>query len=181
MERRKDRDVTILTNDPSFTNWGWAIINLKGEAIACGCIRTAPEHKKLRIRKSDDTGRRAGEIIRHLKMLIEKYNVGFILSEAPHGSQNANAAVMIGVVTGIVYAMSECLRIPLETYSEGDSKKNALGKLSASKDEMIEAMKKVYGNSWRKNLKYYDEAVADALAIHYVASKQSNVIKMMTR
>lgn len=178
---RTIRKFTILTNDPSFTAWGWAVLNHHGDVLDNGCIKTAPEHKKQRIRKSDDTGRRATEIIRELLRIIEEFDVKYILSEAPHGSQNASAAVMIGVVTGIVYAISICKDIPLETYSEGDSKKNALGKLSATKGEMIRNMKNVYKDQWWTGIKYIDEAVADALAIHYVASRQSNVLNMMKR
>jgi len=43
---------------------------------------------------------------------------------------------------------------------------------------MIEAIDRLYEVEWKK-VKYYDEAVADALAVHYVASKQSQVLKMM--
>lgn len=177
MERTKS-NFNILTNDPSMTAWGWAVITGTGEIIDTGCIKTAPEQKKRRIRKSDDTGRRASDIILELLRIIRRYKITYLLSESPHGSQNASAAVMIGLVTGIIYTLSECLCIPLETYSEGDSKKNALGKLSASKGEMIDAMDKLYKVNWT-NTKYIDEAVADALGVYYVASKQSTTLKMM--
>jgi Holliday junction resolvasome RuvABC endonuclease subunit len=175
------KEPTILTNDPSITAWGWAVLNVRGEILNCGCIKTAPEQKKRRIRKSDDTGRRATEIIQKLINIIQAHNVKYLLSESPHGSQNASAAVMIGMVTGIIYTLSECLAIPLETYSEGDSKKNALGKLSAAKNEMIERMSELFSEDWKTGTKYIDEAVADALGVYYVASKQSTTLKMMKR
>ena len=86
---------------------------------------------------------------------------------------------MIGMVTGIVYTLSECLNLPLETYSEGDSKKNALGKLSASKGEMVEKMGELFPEDWETGTKYIDEAVADALAVYWVAVKNSPTLKMM--
>ena len=172
------KEPTILTNDPSITAWGWAVMKPDGEVLACGCIKTAPEQKKRRIRKSDDTARRANEVIRKLINIIQTYNVKYILSESPHGSQNASAAVMIGLVMGIVCAMAECLVLPLELYSEGDSKKCTLGKLSASKGEMIERINELYDVPFT-GTKYIDEAIADAISIFNVASKESPTIKMM--
>jgi len=170
----------ILTNDPSFTAWGWAIVTPAGKVLVRGCIKTAPEHKKTRIRVSDDRSRRAGEITRILLVLIRKWNVGLILSESPHGSQNAQAAVMIGIVTGITTAIAECLQIPIEYYSEQDSKKAVLGKKAATKEDMIEAIDRLYEMDWA-NVKYFDEAVADAMAVFHVAKQQSQMIKMMGR
>jgi len=182
MERTKAAHTpTILTNDPSLTAWGYAVLDPFGKIYASGCIKTAPEHKKRRIRKSDDTQRRASGIIRKLLSLVKQYNVQFILSESPHGSQNASAAVMIGLVVGITQTMAECLDIPIEYYSEGDAKKCALGKLSAAKNEMIEAMTAVFGHKWRTGTKYIDEAVADALGVYHVASEESVIFKMMKR
>jgi len=169
----------ILTNDPSFTAWGWAVLTRSGIVVDCGCIKTVPEQKKRRIRKSDDTERRISEIVHTLLSLIKKYNVVYILSEAPHGSQNASAAVMIGACVGIVQSIADVLDIGVEFYSEGDSKKNTLGKLSATKNEMVQAIQKVYTTVKWSGIKYVDEAVADALAVHYVASRFSSTMKMM--
>ena len=168
----------ILTNDPSITAWGWAVISAKGTVVATGCIKTAPEQKKRRIRKSDDTSRRASEVIQKLLKIIRKYDVKYLLSESPHGSQNASAAVMIGLVTGITCTISECLELPIEFFSEGDSKKCTLGKLSATKGEMIDAIKALYEVDW-KGVKYMDEAIADAISVYHVACEQSPTIKML--
>ena len=169
--------LTILTNDPSFTAWGWAVIR-DGTVINVGCIKTSPENKKKRIRKSDDTIRRIQEINTELLRVIRKYHINYILSEAPHGSQNASAAVMIGVVTGIAQTISDALNIPIEFYSEEDSKKCVLNKRSATKKEMILAINKLYCVPWF-DIGYKDEAVADAVAIFHTAMKFSNVLKMM--
>lgn len=167
----------VLTNDPSFTAWGWAIVQ-NHKIIAQGCIKTAPEAKMKRIRKGDDRTRRTSEIVHVLIDLISKYNVKLILSELPHGSQNAAAAVMIGIVTGIVQTLSDVYGIALEWYSEADSKKCVLGKKSATKEEMIKAISKLYEVQWT-NIGFRDEAVADAIAVYHVASKESAVIKFL--
>lgn len=182
MERTKQssNEPRVLTNDPSFTAWGWAILSGSGKVYKTGCIKTAPEQKKRRIRTSDDRTRRTIEIVQVLIKLIKDYDIQFILSEAPHGSQNAQAAVMIGIVTGVTTTIAECFNIPIEYYSEQDSKKCVLNKRSATKEEMISAISKLYDVPWT-GVSYKDEAVADALAVHYVASKQSQLLKMIKR
>lgn len=172
------QEPTILTNDPSFTAWGWAVLSTHGKVIATGCIKTEPEHKKLRTRVSDDRARRTAEIARKILSLVKTYNVHVILTEAPHGSQNANAAVMIGIVMGVITTIAECLGHPIEFYSEQDAKKALLGKKSATKEETVVAISKLYKYP-ATGKKYIDEAVADALAVHYVANQQSPMLKMM--
>jgi len=171
----------VLANDPSVCAWGYAVLNGKGEILATGCIKTVGGGKKMRIRKGDDTIRRISEIDERLKQVIEEYHVTYMISELPHGSQNASAAVMQGSVSGIAQTISVFTGIGIEWYSEGDSKKCLLGKISAEKVETINAISKLYGDKWRTKTKYIDEAVADALSIHYVASKQSSILKMFNR
>ena len=172
------KDFIVLANDPSICAWGWAVLNGKGEILETGCIKTAGGGKKMRIRKGDDTIRRISEIGERLKQVIEKWNVSYLISELPHGSQNASAAVMQGSVSGIAQTISVFTGIGIEWYSEGDSKKCLLGKISAEKVETINAISKIYGDTWGTKTKYINEAVADALSIHYVASKQSSILKM---
>jgi Holliday junction resolvasome RuvABC endonuclease subunit len=171
----------ILANDPSMTAWGWAVIDWQGNIVDRGCIKTAGvPKKKRRIRKGDDTVRRVNELNQQLLLVIKKYNVNYLLSELPHGSQNASAAVMIGICTGILQTIADCFEIGVEWFSEGDSKKCALGKLSAEKSEMILTMKQLYTLQW-PGIKYQDEAIADAIAIYHVASKESSTLRLFKK
>jgi Holliday junction resolvasome RuvABC endonuclease subunit len=171
---------TVLACDPSFTAWGWAIMTPEGKPVKTGCIKTAPENKKTRIRKSDDRTRRTSEIVHVLLNLIKEYNVGLMVVEAMHGSQNASAAVTIGIAAGIVQTLSDVLDIPVEYYSEQDSKKCALGKKAATKDDMVDRMSEIFDADWT-NIKYIDEAVADSLAVFYCAQQNSQMLKMMRK
>lgn len=166
----------VLTNDPSLTAWGWAIVNMDGTVEEAGCIKTSAENKVRRIRKGDDTVRRVSEINYTLLKLIRDYNINMLLSELPHGSQNASAAVMMGIVTGIVQTISDVLELPVEWYSEGDAKNHLLHKRSATKNETISAISKIYTVPWR-NVKYIDEAIADAMAVYHVAAYQSSILR----
>jgi Holliday junction resolvasome RuvABC endonuclease subunit len=85
---------------------------------------------------------------------------------------------MIGIVMGIMETFSVALNIGVEWYSEGDSKNSVLGKGAASKDEMIYAIKKLYPDLKLKNVKYYDEAICDAMGVYHVAMQQSNALKL---
>jgi len=185
MERAKNNQIkktmNILTNDPSFTAWGWAIVDEDDDVVDSGCIKTAPDYKKKRIRKSDDRIQRAEWIISHLYNLVDEHKVELILAELPHGSQNAQAAIMIGMVAGILATLAFSRDIPIEYYSEQDAKKALLGKKAATKDDIIEAVGKLYDTVAWTGIKYVDEAVADALAIHNVANQQSQLLKMMKR
>jgi Holliday junction resolvasome RuvABC endonuclease subunit len=145
-----------------------------------GVLRTKPEAKKRRIREGDDRVRRTTEIIAELRKVFKEYNISLIVSELPHGSQNARAAVMIGIVTGILQTFSYLLSIPIEWYSENDAKKALFGRISASKAEVIRSINELYEVSWT-GTKYADEAIADALAIYYVAECNSPTIKFMNR
>jgi len=174
------QDPTVLANDPSLTAWGWSIVMPDGEVKQTGCIKTTPEHKKKRIRKGDDTTRRISEINHILISIIKKWNVGLIISELPHGSQNAPAAVLIGVVTGVAHTLSDTLNIPIEWYSEQDAKKACVGKKAVTKEDMIKAISLLYKMPWTE-IKYIDEAVADSMAIFHVANQQSELLKMMKR
>lgn len=173
-------EVTVLACDPSLTAWGWIVINLKGDVLDSGCIKTAPSSKKLRIRKGDDRCRRVSEINQLLLFVIEKYNVRFILSEQPHGSQSAVVAIMIGICLGVVQTLADSLRIGVEWYSEGDCKKCLLGKRNATKGETIQAIKQLYPGIVFTGTKYIDEAVADAMAVYYYGVKNSNVLRLLS-
>lgn len=166
----------ILTNDPSMTAWGWAVIELSKdseEILEYGCIKTEPTPKKKRIRKSDDRIRRLNEITKELIRIHKKYDIDWILSEAPHGSQSAVAAIMIGATTGLLCSFALSWEIPIEWYSEGDSKKFLTGKRSVSKSDMIDIIKGHYGSGWIEKVKYKDEAVADALAVFHIGRSES--------
>ena len=176
----ENHPLAILTNDPSFTAWGWAILTPASEILETGCIKTEPKAKKLRVRKGDDRVRRTKEICMQLLAVIKKYDVSFMVSELPHGSKNASAAIMMGVVVGILEGISCTTGISLEWFSEADAKMSVLGKKSASKLEMLDAIDEFYDVQW-PNVGYKDEAIADAIAIFHVARVQSPTFALLNK
>lgn len=181
--KRKD-SIPVLTNDPSLTEWGYAVVDIKKDfrlpIITAGCIKTKAENKKRRIRKGDDDCRRVREIVVQLSCIIKQHNVQYIVSELPHGSQVASGAKMIGVTIGVLESLSDALEISLEWYSEADAKKALLEKRSATKRETINAITEIYEVPWT-GVKYKDEAMADAMAIYHVASQLSPTLNYLKR
>lgn len=179
MERTKSNQKKILCCDPSLNAFGFVVMAGK-RVITAGCIKTQPSAKKLRIRKGDDRMRRVSEINAVLLQLYKDHQFEYIISELPHGSQSAVAASALGLVSGLVQTMADFLGLGIEWFSEADSKKCALGKQSATKNEMIIAMKKIYDFDFSLP-QYKNEAIADALAIHNVAMKHSHTLKFLAK
>jgi len=173
------RRQNILTNDPSLTAWGWAVLTPSGKILNAGAIKTQPMDKKLRIRKGDDRVRRVNEINNQLLRIIADNNVKLILSELPHGSQSATAALMIGITTGIMQTIGDCIGVAVEWYSEADAKQAITGKRSVSKEEMIKTIGGLYADAPFTGTKWKDEAIADALAIHHLAVQVSPALKII--
>lgn len=169
-----------MTNDPSITAWGWAVVDPSDNSLVdIGAIKTEPVAGKLRIRKGDDRVRRVMEINRQLIKVIKKYKIALILSELPHGSQSAVAAVMIGMVTGQLQALGDAFDIPVEWFSEGDAKVAVSGKRSVPKDDMVKIVCSMFEcDPWKKT-KWENQAIADALAVYYVARQESTSLKML--
>jgi len=169
--------IAILACDPSIRGWGYSVI-CNEQIIEVGCIKTEPKAKKLRTRKGDDNVRRFEEIDQKLLEIIKRNDIKYIVSELPHGSQSASAAYMLGAATAIMKTIADCNDIGLEWFSEGDSKKQVLGKLSAEKKEMVRAISKLYKVPWT-GVQYIDEAIADSLGVYHAAKNQSSALKLI--
>src|SRR5690606_21011796 len=128
----------------------------------------------------DDRVRRIQEIDTVLLEIIRKYKPALILSEQPHGSQSAVAAQMIGIVTGMLQSIGDALSIPVEWFSEGDAKMAVVGARSVAKDTMVGFICDLFEcNPWKKT-KWENQAIADSLAVFYVARQQSTSLKMLS-
>jgi Holliday junction resolvasome RuvABC endonuclease subunit len=179
MPTLKSNNPKILACDPSFTAWGWAVFQ-NHTRIDSGCIKTEPSPKKNKVRKGDDRIRRIGELYDILLEVIQSHKIDFIVAELPHGSQNAQAAIMMGSVAAILMGFDKLLGIPVEWYTEDDAKKTLLGRKSASKADVIAAVEETFDDRIT-GFKYVQEAIADAMAIYNVAQKNSPTLKILLR
>jgi len=170
----------ILSNDPSLTAWGWSVYDtISKRIISYGVFKTAPSPKKLKIRKGDDRVRRVQELSENLLKVIKEYRVDYIISELPHGSQSAVAAVMIGLCIGVLQSLSTSLSIPIEWYYEMDCKSMIFGRRDVSKEQVMSKMYTEFALPISPPKTMVEkEAVADSLSILYTAMRCSEVIKL---
>ena len=155
----------ILCLDIAFANTGWAVMD-KGVPAAYGTIRTGKDKRKS-VRVSDDKAFRAGKMAEELKEVIELHKPLGIVAELPHGSQNASAANLLGWAAGIVVSMATAYGIPCEWISEGDSKLAAIGRRTATKDEMMQWARNRWPEIDFPKAKTHFEHVADSLAAYH--------------
>jgi Holliday junction resolvasome RuvABC endonuclease subunit len=144
--------------------------------IDSGCIKTEPQAGKLKIRKGDDRARRTSELASTLLSIIETYSIGIIVSELPHGSQTASSAVMMGIVVGVGQTLADCLKLPIEWYTEADAKKILLGRNKGTKQETIIRVSQMF-NYVPTRAKYIEEAVCDAVAVYVAARETSPLLR----
>jgi Holliday junction resolvasome RuvABC endonuclease subunit len=155
----------ILALDIAFSNLGWSVIN-KGEIIDYGTIRTEKDKRKS-VKVSDDKAVRAAFIAQELDAIIKRHGVQGIVGELPSGSQNAAASNLLGWAAGIVVGVAACNNLPCEWISEGDSKKAAIGRRTATKDEMMAWAAAAFPRTNFPKQKCHFEHVADSLAAYH--------------
>jgi Holliday junction resolvasome RuvABC endonuclease subunit len=174
----------ILALDPSFTAWGWAVVEVNGDddrLVDCGTIRTKKGEKKLGLRVADDDLRRCQEIFTELERIWKKYDPAGIVTEVSGGAQSARASRTIGMTEGILASFIMAKGAPAEFYTALEAKMAATRKRKASKVDVQVAMRARFGDRLVPRApKPCREAVCDALAV-FMASKQGNVYRGLRR
>lgn len=174
----------ILALDPSFTAWGWAVIEVNGDndrLVDCGTIRTKPEEKKRGLRVADDDLRRVQELFTELERIWKKYDPVGIVTEVSGGAQSARASRTIGMTEGILGSFITAKMAPAEFYTAMEGKKAATKNRKASKEDVLMAMRAHFGDKLiPRKPRACREAVGDALAV-FMASKQGNVYRGLRR
>jgi Holliday junction resolvasome RuvABC endonuclease subunit len=190
----------ILSVDPGFSNYGYAVWNEYGEIVKVGVLTT--EKTKVKINRiSDDTAFRIASLTTQLNDVIRTHSINGVIGEMPSGGGKSSAAVKnMALALAITVAVITLNRIPIEWCSALEVKIAMTGKKQATKLDMMLATCMVFP-SWKlttktktfKNKKdrvdniYWPlgkemgankfEHVADAIGVAY-ALKNSNIIKM---
>jgi len=166
----------LLALDVGFRNSGWCAFK-DGKPVAWGVIQTDKAKKKT-VRMADDNAYRAGQIARQIKEIVDEHNVCAIIGELPSGgAQSARAMAQMAAATCIVGAVANILELPVEWCSPTDVKKAVTGLRSATKREVMDAVRKKFeGVDWPKTKGVF-EHVADAVGA-YLALRDGNLVKM---
>lgn len=135
----------LLALDPSFTATGWAVVDLVTERVAAlGVIATAP--RKVAQRRDATAalmdGERGLRIRRELLAVLRTHRPVVVAQEASSGSQSAKAAAALArAQQACLDAIDEHLGAEPVFITPQAAKKRAVGRLSATKDEIEAAMR----------------------------------------
>lgn len=168
----------ILTLDVGLANCGYAVLR-NDEVVACGVIRTKRSLKKT-VRVADDSASRAASMARELRDIITNYKVKAIVGELPSGgAKSARAMGQMSAATAIVASVASILDIPTEYCTPTDCKLAACGSRSASKEDVMLAIRERFNNGNFPKAKAQFEHIADALAAYLALRHDGSLIKLL--
>lgn len=161
----------VLCLDPSLQNLGMAraIIDTDTSGIeieSLKLVKTEADKKNAKVvRKNSDDLERAKVLYGGLHREIVDFVPDFVFVEVPHGSQSARAMASYGIIIGVLASIG----VPLIQLTQLEVKMAAVGKKTATKDEMIDwAVKKYPNANWLKHggkLVAANEHLADAIGV----------------
>lgn len=132
--------LTVLGIDPAFAHMGLCIATLLPSAstpiITIEHLRlvSTEGRDKKEVRRSSDDLRRAKELHAALRAICDEYQPAIAFCEVPHGSQSARASWSLGISVGVLASVP----VPIVQVNAIESKIAAVGKKTASKQEMID-------------------------------------------
>lgn len=164
--------IRILGEDPAFSNWGLALVDVDIETkelhpLWIDLVETKKSTIKS-VRVSSDKLSRGRLISQRVRQAEQDCNL--IAAEIPSGAQSASASNALGIALGIVCGHSK----PLIEVTAAEAKKYATGYSDASKGDMVAwAYEQWPDLEWARGrskdmpngLANKNEHMADALAI----------------
>jgi Holliday junction resolvasome RuvABC endonuclease subunit len=170
--------VAIISLDVGFKTTGFAVWD-KGNIVFCGTIITEKSQKKT-TRVADDYYERSSRLAYELNRLIDYYDIKGIVGELPSGGAlSAKAAVMMNMATAVVASVATLRQLPCEWCTPNETKLAVCGYRSATKDEIMETVKKKFPESLHlfPSAKTYFEHIADAIGA-YLALINGNIVRV---
>ena len=168
------KTIRVVGVDPSMSNFGLAIGTLdletdKLDIHGLTLVETKAGGNKKTVRVNSDDLRRANEIWRTAKPIIEQAHMVFC--ELPVGSQSGRAQTSYGICIGVL----ACVDKPLIQVTPNEIKHYVGNKLTTSKEEIIQwATQKQPNAPWLRRkqsgkevLVNKNEHLADAVASIY--------------
>lgn len=165
------KKISVVGVDPSMSNFGLAVgtLDLETDELqihGLTLVETKAGNNKKTVRVNSDDLRRASEIWRVAKPIIDKANMVFC--ELPVGSQNSRSQTSYGICIGVL----ACVDKPLIQVTPNEIKHFVGNKLTTSKEEIIQwATKKHPKAPWLRRkqsgqdvLVNKNEHLADAVA-----------------
>lgn len=180
----------VLSLDPGFASFGYALLTPTGEVVTLGVLRTEKSNEKAKVMATEDNVRRARVIAngftdllegrrpgvlrdyRHVPLGQAKPNlvrVRLVCAESMSFPRSSSAAAKMAMSWGVIVGGLVAHDLPLIQTSPQAVKKCATGNASASKKEVEAAMIKRFGRGLLRMLKGTPEGqfehAFDALAV----------------
>ena len=184
----KKHCMKILGLDPGFAAFGYALVayGTTGMVVeALGVLRTEPSSAKRKVLASDDNARRAREIVRDLRPLVE--GARLVCTESMSFPRSSSAAAKMALSWGLIVAEVDRCDRPLLQATPQEIKKRLCQNKSADKLEVENELNHRFGEMKLKALlktvpRTLHNHAYDALAaiIACLDSEQGRMLKGMT-
>lgn len=166
--------------DVGFVSSGVAIFE-NGNLIHVDCIETKPIKNKQAVYAAHQDVLRIQAMTRGIVYLIGKWDVRGLLVEIPHGgAQSGRAMRAMGLASGMIGSIVECVKLPVEWYLPNQTRIAACGNRKASKDEVVCKISEAYPD-WSERIMSMTqtkrEACADAIST-YEAAKNNSLVRL---
>jgi len=140
--------VRVVGIDPGFAAIGLAAVDLlhpAGATIrAVELLQTKPSHKKERLASSDDESRRLTEIEDVIIAFLDVHLPDVVAIEDPPWGKNAKAVRVCALMWGAAHALCRVRGLTVVNLTSQSIKKTVAGKRTASKEEVLDAIKAKY-------------------------------------
>ena len=134
----------ILSIDPGFAKLGWCTVNYSGNGFRFldgGVVTTKIDSRKKRVLDADDNIRRTRELVRGLLYSKAEPNAAdYICVEGQSWPRSASASIKVAFCWGIIATIAELYELPIIQISGKSMKKTLTGRVTASKDQVMEAV-----------------------------------------
>jgi crossover junction endodeoxyribonuclease RuvC len=138
----------LLCIDPGFASFGYATLVFEHRSSVrvgeFGVVRTAKASKKQHVLSVEDNLRRAHEIAAKARWLVTRGHTVGICAEAMSFPRSSSVAAKMAMAWGILASLSEATAIPILQASPQEVKKAVCGVKTATKDEVIAAVQRLY-------------------------------------
>jgi crossover junction endodeoxyribonuclease RuvC len=165
----------IVGIDPGFASIGWAVLDVGARGSlnveSMGVFETKKALKKQRALTIEDNVRRATEITRFLRKLVDVSGTIAICAEAMSFPRNSSAAAKMAMTWGVLVALAEELQVPIFQATPQEVKIALCNKRTASKEEIQDAIRRRHKRTL--NLQTKIKATAHEHAFDAIAAAET--------
>lgn len=179
----------VLAIDPGLAHMGWALMRMDGRSLVpekAGCFVTKKDTRKTLLAR-EDVVRRGLELSGDLLEIIggREDSIVAVCSEGVSQVRNASANGKLLMSWGLITFMARYLSVQLFQIAPMDVKMYIAGKKTASKDDVIKAVKRVtvgkpeFDELWATTKSSDHEHIADAIAVGLAAAQRPEIQALM--